>query len=163
MNQNESDAKLLDFAKLWLAHDGLWFLAVEQKFGLEAAIELDKIAWSGFALIEAKRIMERLNLKPGGGIAALVKALSERMYALLNEQEATEVDNHRAIFAMKNCRVQETRRRKNLPPFPCKEVGLVEFTEFARTIDPRIKTRCLGCPPDEYNCEFWCKWEFTLG
>ena len=162
MTQNERDAKLLDFARLWLAHDGLWFLAVEQKYGLEAAIELDRIAWAGFAPIEAKRIMERLNLKPGGGISVLIKALSERMYALLNEQETTEVDDKRAIFAMKRCRVQETRRRKGLPPFPCKEVGKVEFTEFAKAIDPQIKTRCLSCPPDDYNGEFWCKWEFMI-
>jgi len=32
---------LEDQAKNWLAHDGLWFQAVEKQFGLEKAIELD--------------------------------------------------------------------------------------------------------------------------
>jgi hypothetical protein len=36
---------LEDAAKNWLAHDGLWFLAAEEKFGMEMAIELDRRAW----------------------------------------------------------------------------------------------------------------------
>ena len=36
---------LEDAAKNWLAHDGLWFLAVEKQYGMEKAIELDKEAW----------------------------------------------------------------------------------------------------------------------
>lgn len=162
MNHDDLNEKLSDFAKLWLAHDGLWFLAVEQEYGLEAAIEIDRMAWSGFAPTEAKRIMQRLNIPPGGGIAALAKALSERMYALLNEQQMEIIDDKHAIFSMKTCRVQDTRRRKNLPDFPCKEVGIAEFTEFAKAVDPQIKTKCLACPPDKYNGEFWCKWEFTI-
>ncbi|NQT65845.1 MAG: hypothetical protein HQ554_06670, partial [FCB group bacterium] len=30
-----------DFAKNWLAHDGLWFQQVEKNYGIEKAIELD--------------------------------------------------------------------------------------------------------------------------
>jgi hypothetical protein len=162
MNQNNQNNKLTDFAKLWLAHDGLWFLAIEQKYGLEAAIEIDRMAWSGFAPVEARRIMKRIGIAPGGGIQALAKAFPERMYALLNEQQLEIISDKKAIFSMKSCRVQETRRRKGLPDFPCKDVGIAEFTEFAKAIDPRIKTKCLGCPPDKYNGEFWCKWEFTI-
>ncbi len=29
------------YAKNWLAHDGCWFLAAEEKFGMSTAIELD--------------------------------------------------------------------------------------------------------------------------
>jgi hypothetical protein len=32
---------LENFAKNWLAHDGLWFQAVEQAHGLQHAIDLD--------------------------------------------------------------------------------------------------------------------------
>lgn len=30
------------YSKNWLAHDGCWFLAAEEKFGMETAIELDE-------------------------------------------------------------------------------------------------------------------------
>ncbi|WP_369730633.1 DUF6125 family protein [Anaeromyxobacter sp. Fw109-5] len=36
-------------------------------------------------------------------------------------------------------------------------------TVFARTVDPRIRTRCLACPPDDHPDELWCAWEFTIG
>lgn len=159
---DKNDDKLKDFAKLWLAHDGLWFQVVENKFGLEAAIELDKEAWSKFSPLEAKRIMKRTGIKQGGGIESLIKALPERLYAEINEQEVVEDDKNRAVFMMKKCRVQDARRRKNMEPFPCKEVGIIEYSEFAKTIDSRIKTKCLHCPPDEYNSEYWCVWEFTI-
>ncbi len=159
---DKNDDKLKDFAKLWLAHDGLWFQAVENKFGLETAIELDKEVWSRFSPLEAKNIMSRAGIKIGGGIESLIKALPERLYAEINEQEVVEDDKNRAVFMMKKCRVQDARRRKNMEPFPCKEVGIVEYSEFAKTIDSRIKTKCLHCPPDEYNGEYWCVWEFTI-
>jgi hypothetical protein len=63
---------------------------------------------------------------------------------------------------MKTCRVQDARRKKGLPDFPCKPVGLVEYAGFARTIDPRIKTACLSCPPDPKAEAHWCAWEFKI-
>ncbi len=156
------DQKLLDFAKLWLAHDGLWFQAIEKKYGIDAAIEMDTEAWSRFSPIEAKRIMKRLGIEPGGGIPALIKALDERLYEQINQQEVIEQDDKHAVFQMNACRVQNARHRKNLKPFPCKSVGIVEYTTFAQTIDPRIKTKCHRCPPDDFNGEYWCKWEFTI-
>jgi hypothetical protein len=153
---------LRDAALNWLAHDGLWFRAVEEAYGLEATIPLDKKAWEGFTVIEAKRIMKRLGLEPGGGIPALVRALGFRLYALVNVQEVSEVSDRRCVFRMKNCRVQEARQRQGLADFPCREVGLVEYAGFARTIDPRLETRCLYCPPGPHPADSWCAWEFTL-
>jgi hypothetical protein len=153
---------LEDAAKNWLAHDGLWFLAAEEKLGIETAIELDRRAWEQFTVIEAQRIMRRLGIKPGGGIPALKKALQYRLYAHINVQEILDVDERTIVFQMNQCRVQTTRQRKGLPDFPCKPVGLVEYANFARTIDPRFRTRCIACPPDPHPKEYWCAWEFTL-
>jgi len=153
---------LSDAAKNWLAHDGLWFQEVEKEFGMEKAIELDRRAWEKFTVVEAKRIMKRLNMEPGGGIPALIRALKFRLYAHINKQEIMEVSENRCVFKMITCRVQEARRRKNLPDFPCKPVGIVEYTYFAKTIDPRIKTICIACPPDPHPSDYWCAWEFKI-
>jgi len=154
---------LEDAAKNWLAHDGLWFLAVEGACGMETAIQCDARAWEGFSAIEAQRIMQRHGLPPSGGLDALAVALGYRLYAFLNVQEICRVDERTLVFRMNDCRVQAARKRKGLPDFPCKPVGLVEYSVFARTVDPRIRTRCIACPPDPHPEEFWCAWEFTIG
>lgn len=161
-SKDEMQALLVDFAKRWLAHDGLWFQAVEKARGMEEAIERDKEAWEKFTVLEAKRIMNILGLEPGGGIPALKKALQLRLYAFINEQEIVDVDENTIVFRMNNCRVQAARKRKQLPDFPCKPVGIVEYSNFAQTIDPRFETRCICCPPDEHPEEYYCAWEFKL-
>ena len=151
-----------DAARNWLAHDGLWFLAVEGAHGMDEAIRLDAQAWEQFTVVEAKRIMKRLGLQPGGGLPALKLALQYRLYAYLNVQEIVDVDERTVRFRMLECRVQQARQRDNRPDFPCKPVGLVEYAGFARTIDPRIRTRCVCCPPDEHPADSWCTWEFSM-
>jgi len=162
MSREELIRIIVNDAKNWLAHDGLWFQAVESRFGIDVAIEADIEAWRSFTVIEAKRIMERLGLRPGGGIPALVESLQHRLYARLNLQDVIEQSEERVVFRMLDCRVQSARKRRGLPDFPCKTVGVVEYAEFARTVDPRLQTRCIACPPERHPDAFWCAWEFTL-
>jgi len=150
------------FAKSWLAHDGCWFLAAEERFGMDTAIELDTASWKRFAAVEARRIMSTFGIPANGGLAALEKALGLRLYSAINVQRSEWSPDGKSLrFYMDECRVQQTRRSKGLPDFPCKSVGLVEFETFARTVDPRIRMQCLRCPPDAAEGTY-CGWEFTL-
>jgi hypothetical protein len=153
---------LQDQAKNWLAHDGLWFQAVEKKFGMETALALDKEAWISFTQIEAKRILRRHNIPQGGGIPALKQALQYRLYAQINKQSLIEIDSKTLRFEMNDCRVQSARKRKGMDDFPCKSVGIAEYAYFAHTIDDRIRTEVICCPPDDHPEEYYCAWRFTL-
>lgn len=155
--------KIIDaYAKAWQAMDGAYFLALEKKYGIDVAIEMDKEAWKIFSPIEAKRIMKEFDIGSNGGLQALEKALGYRVYARLNTQTAEWKNDRTLIFTMNECRVQVARNRKGLPDFPCKEVGEIEYSSFAETIDPRIKTRCVFCPPDDHPDNAYCRWEFTV-
>jgi SAM-dependent methyltransferase len=150
------------FAKNWLAHDGCWFLAAEERYGMETAIDLDAASWRRFAAAEARRIMEAFAIPTGGGLDALQRALSYRMYSFVNPSRVERSPEGDVLrFFMETCRVQQTRRHKGLPDFPCRSVGEVEFETFARTVDARIVTRCLSCPPDP-GADGHCGWEFRL-
>lgn len=151
-----------DLSKNWLAIDGTWFQAVEKEYGLEKAIEIDTEQWKRFTVIEAKRIMQRFSIPENGGIPALIKALKFRVYANINKQEITEVSDKRCVFRMNDCRVQSARKRRGLPDFPCKQVGIQEYSLFAKTIDSRIMTKCIACPPEPHPEDYWCAWEFSL-
>lgn len=155
--------KIIDvYAKAWQAMDGAYFLALEERYGIETAMEIDKAAWKTFSPIEAGRIAKEFDIPPRGGLKALEKALTYRVYAALNKQSTKWSNKNTLVFTMEECRVQAARSRKGLPEFPCKQVGLVEYTEFAKSIDPRIRTRCVHCPPDNHPSEAYCSWEFTL-
>jgi len=154
--------KLLEiYAKNWAAHDGCWFLAAEDRWGLETAMALDAAAWERFAPIEAQRLKEGFGLPEDGGLDALEKALGLRMYALANTQEIIRTGENQLELHMVQCRVQEARRRKGLRDFPCKQVSVFGFAQFARTVDPAIRTECLACPPDPVGTGY-CRWRFLI-
>jgi hypothetical protein len=160
--QNDCKDELTDAAKNWLAMDGLWFQAVEQAYGMDAALALDRKVWEQFAVIEARRIMERLALPEKGGLDALEIAFNNRLVSLLNKVDILHRDKNTLIVTIKNCRVQAARTRKGMAQFPCRSVGMVEFPVFARTIDARIVTTCLSCPPEILPGIPYCSWKFTL-
>lgn len=162
LSREQLEELINDFAKRWLAHDGLWFQQVEKHHGMEEAIKLDTGAWEKFTVLEAQRIMKFLGLEPGGGLPALKQALDYRLYSFINKQVIEQPDEQTLIFKMVDCRVQSARKRKNMPEFPCKPVGVVEYSGFASTIDSRIKTRCLHCPPDDHPEDSYCAWEFSI-
>jgi len=151
-----------DVAKNWLANDGVWFQTVEFNSGMFDAKRCNDSCWVRFSPFEAESIKQFLGLPKKAGLEGLKKALSFRLYARINKQSLIEEGPNSLVFEMNECRVQSARRRKGLEDYPCKSVGMVEYPYFARAIDLRIKTECLGCPPDEHPEEWYCCWRFTL-
>lgn len=149
------------YSKNWLALDGVWFQSVEKKLGMDEAMYHDAEAWKRFTVIEAKRIKEFLKLPEKAGLEGLAQALRLRFYANLNEDKI-EVDGNELIYTMVKCRVQTARERKGMPFHPCKSVGMIEYSEFARTIDSRISCEALSCFPDIIDDSCCCKWKFIL-
>ncbi|MGI6152682.1 MAG: DUF6125 family protein [Christensenellaceae bacterium] len=150
------------YAKNWLAHDGLWFQSIEQKRGIDEAIFHDVNAWEHFTQIEARRIKEFLSLPETPGLDGLQQALNFRLQATLTKPVYEHPDERTLLLKTTVCRVQFARRRKNMDDFPCKPVGEKEYSLFASTIDHRIQTECISCPPDVTQPEYGCVWQFTL-
>lgn len=159
-NDEELTKELIDAAKNWLAIDGLWFLEIEKRYGLDVAIECDAAVWKEFSRIEAERIMARLHLQPRGGLDALEKALHHRLFSLLNSYEIQKPEQGVLELYINSCRTQAARDRKGLPLFPCKTIGLIDYEVFAHTIDPAIQVVCIACPPDTQVRSYHCGWRF---
>jgi hypothetical protein len=112
--------------------------------------------------VEAFKIRQYLELGEAGGLEALEKALKLRIYASINAHSVSWSDDGALLFTMTECRVQSAPSRKDLEHYPCKTAGIVEYTHFAKGIDPRIKTECVWCPPDRVPDEEFCTWRFSL-
>lgn len=145
----------------WLASDGLWFQAVEKDHDMHTSRRCNDTCWTRFSPVEAAMIKSFLGLPEQAGLAGLEQALGFRLYARINEQTA-EWKNDELILRMVKCRVQEARKRRGLPDYPCRSAGVVEYQAFASAIDFRINTGCIACPPDEHPPDYACAWRFHI-
>jgi len=146
----------------WLANDGVWFQAVEFAHGMTDAKRCNDSAWAQFSPFEASTIKRFLGLPAHPGLEGLKRALGFRVYANINAQSIIDESPDAFVFRMNDCRVQSARKRKGLDDYPCKSGGIVEYNYFARAIDDRIVTACIGCPPDAHPSEWYCAWRFSL-
>ncbi len=156
------DSLIESVAVNWLANDGVWFQAVEFSNTLFDAKRCNDTCWAHFSPFEAWSIKNFLGLAENPGLQGLKQALQFRLYATINKQSIVDETPTSFVFRMNECRVQNARKRKGLEDYPCKSGGLVEYTTFARAIDPRIKTECISCPPDEHPGDYYCAWRFSM-
>jgi hypothetical protein len=164
LNMPKADlSALLDGTAInWLANDGVWFQSVEFTSGMNDAKRCNDSCWAHFSPVEAWAIKRFLGLGDRPGLEGLKQALNFRVYARINTQSIRDDGPDAFIFQMNECRVQVARKKKNLPDYPCKSAGLVEYTYFASAVDDRIRTECIGCPPDAHPDEWFCAWRFSI-
>lgn len=148
------------FSKNWLTLDGLWFTIVEDRFGVDVALELDLKMWQRNARIEARRIKECIGIE-GGGVKGVLKALRFMTFDPSMPFEFSIEGPNTAYIWVTSCRPQEGRIRAGRGEFPCKPMGMECYGVLAGTIDPRVRTECVFCPPDGHPEDIWCKWKFS--
>jgi hypothetical protein len=145
----------------WLTNDGVWFRTVEDNHDMYTSKRCNDTCWTRYSPVEASIIKSFLHLPEQSGLDGLEQALKFRLYANINEQTIERSDDELTLRMVK-CLVQKTRGSQGLPDYPCKSAGMAEFKTFARTIDPRIKSDCISCPPDEHPKEWVCAWRFYI-
>lgn len=156
-------ALIQDLAKTWFAGDGFWFQAVESTSGMITAKQINDTCWSHFSHVEAYKILGLLEIKHGEGLNALARALGLRIYSTINAHRISWNADGSLVFTMTECRVQNSRRRKNMEDYACKSAGLVEYSQFALGVDKKIQTECVRCPPDPLPPGEFCSWRFKMG
>lgn len=142
--------------------DGLWFTAVEKKFGTDAAIELDRDVWRELGRIEARRILKTLKVKVNNPIHTLAGMFKFDPLLRVYRPEVNMLDGHKAVLRCTDCPSQKARIRDGRGEFPCKEVGIALFDAYASVVDPGMKVTCRVCPPDKHPADFWCEWQFEV-
>ncbi len=70
------EQKALYFRRSYTAVDGLWFIKMEEKYGLDAALELDKSVWSVLPKIQARTLKTMIGQE--FGLEGLQKAIRAR-------------------------------------------------------------------------------------
>jgi len=148
-------------SKNLVAMDGTWFQILEEREGMDYAMEIDIAVWERYPISEARRLKKFLNLAEYPGLEGLAQALPLYYNTIANETSMHWEDDA-LIFRTDVCRVQSARSRKGMEFHPCKPAGINEYTTFAQTIDPRIEVECLSCYPEITDSTCGCSWRFTL-
>ena len=65
------------FSRSYKASDGLWFMKVEEKYGFNVALEIDKEVWRVMPKIQARMI--KAMLRKSEGEATLLKSLTTKL------------------------------------------------------------------------------------
>ncbi len=153
------DLLFFQVRNLWRV-DGLYFLGIEEKFGTDAATEIDAKCWSSLAKIEARELKKIFGLEKVESVEKLLELLLNTSWALYQTKKEFEVKGDVGIFRVVSCRIQEARLKKGLEIFPCKKVRFGYLKSFAEELSSDFEVLCKACPPDEKPKEFWCEWEF---
>ena len=141
--------------------DGLYFQGIEEKFGTEAATQIDTNCWKVLGKLEARELKNLLKIEKTD-IPALLQALRNTSWSLYQEEKETEGSQTRGVYGVTKCRIQETRINKELGVFPCKNVRFSYLKSFAEEFNPDIEAKCQVAPPEKRPTGVWCQWEFTL-
>jgi hypothetical protein len=142
--------------------DGLWFTLVEEKYGIDAALEIDIEVWRRLCLVQARRVPKYLPIKESSPMRRLIRVIELDPVLNVFKPKAVELTDERAVLRFTDCPPQKARVRDGRGEFPCKSVGKAYLNSYIEIIDPRIKLTCVTCPPDAHPPEYWCQWQFDL-
>jgi hypothetical protein len=160
--RDEERKEYIDFLlRQYRLVDALWFLAVEDKFGLEAAVELNEKIWEEMGSRSAKEIKKRFKIQEKG-LKGFLKAIKYFPWCIILGYEFEERDG-KLLLRVRNCLPQIARIKSGRGEFPCKKMHFMEFSAFCREIDDKISVKCVFAPPDNHPSDCFCLWEFTEG
>ena len=154
------DLFFLHIRNLWRV-DGLYFLGIEERFGTSAATDIDVKCWELMGKLEARELKRIFGFNEVD-VSKLLELLQFTSWALDQSSKEVKIKKNRGKYRVIKCRTQETRMRKGLDIFPCKQVRFGYLKSFIEELNPKINVVCKVCPPDRNQKKGWCEWEFIL-
>ncbi|MBM3700293.1 MAG: hypothetical protein FJW68_05190 [Actinobacteria bacterium] len=133
------------FHKCFTSVDGLWFLKVEETYGFDTALELDKKVWLILPKIQARFLKERIQLKTGCA-ATLLEALKTKLALDGFKFELNKKDS--SIEALiTECpwhNILKKAKREELSSTIGSVICPAEYKVFAAEFNPGIKLKISG-------------------
>jgi len=142
--------------------DGLWFLAVEDKYGFETAFEMNQVVCRQASPIIGRRLLKNLNIEGKPPLEALLELIHADPLMYVHRPVVVSLTDNRAVFRCTECPIQAARIRDGKGVYNGKPGCSLLFQAYAELIDPRINVTCVACVPNPDSPEYWCEWAFDI-
>ena len=142
--------------------DGLWFSLIEEKYGLDVALDMDLEVWRRLGLERGWMVLKPFGIKKDSPVQALASMIQVDPMMFVYKPEIVTLTDSKIVFRCTDCPSQKARIRNGRGEFPCEPVGTAMFTSYAELVDHRVKLTCLTCPPDPHPSQFWCEWQYEI-
>lgn len=149
-------------ARTFYTIDGLWFLAVEDKYGFETAFEMNQVVWRQASPIIGRRLLKNLDTEGKPPIQMLLELIYADPLMYVHKPEVVEQTDTKAVFRLTECPVQAARIRDGKGVYDGVPGCSLLFESYAEIIDPRIKVTCNACAPNPDSPEYWCEWVLEI-
>jgi len=126
--------------------DGIWFLTLEERLGLERAVELDVEVWRRFAHVMARRVAKRFGIDSTSpeGIASSLEVFFDV------EGWSVSLDPSSGSFKVEHCPWWEYLNRvgrSHIISYVCPKVCEVIFSSWAKALNPGAQVSFDFNPP----------------
>ena len=149
-------------ARTYYTIDGLWFLAVEEKYGFDVAFELNQVVWRKASPIIGKRLLKNLDTRDKSSLQILMEMLFTDPLIHVHKPEIIELTDSKALFRFLQCPIQVARIRDGKGVYNGIPGCTLLLQAYAELVDSRITTRCNSCAPNPDSPEYWCEWIFEI-
>ena len=89
--------------------DGLWFTLVEEKFGLDVALEIDEQVWRRLCSVQARRIQKYFPIDEGSSMRNLIKVIELEPLLAIFKPKVVKLTDNRAVLRFTDCPPQKAR------------------------------------------------------
>jgi hypothetical protein len=131
------------FRRSYTAVDGLWFMKLEEKHGLEEALQLDEAVWKVLPKIQARTIKAMMNL--GYGLDSLQAAIAARLdlegfeFELKRQENSFLVIIHRCPWQGLMIKSRRENISERVSDLICRVENSVWASEFANDGAEKIR------------------------
>ncbi|UEC41838.1 MAG: hypothetical protein METHAR1v1_90002 [Methanothrix sp.] len=140
------------FQRCYTSADGLWFMMVEEMWGFEEALEIDRQVWSVLPKIQARTLREMLGV--GKGIGGLAECIAAKHSAEGFGFEMEAEEGGRLRLTISRCPWQDLMARSGRAHLSDRVGSIIcnaeysawaaEFSEEDRKISFLLKSRICG-------------------
>jgi len=157
-----------EYAKAYLAMDGIWNGTVTQRVGFTEAMDCELVVWQRIASYMLPKIAQLSNIQLP--VRDITEAL--KVWQMTPDQVVPDVysikydiqDGNHAIGTVSHCATLD-RFEKNAPEMIeilCHGVEVEAVEAQCRVLHPGMKVTALKLPPRQSPDEIACQWGFEL-